>query len=146
MLASSVLRQSARNALKGGLRTSRISSSTLKVNVAALRSLSTSVARFQELEAAVGDGLATPPPPPPSSSPFAGIRPEVKVDAKELDGKLESFAQLRELGLVDKSFIDVLTDDYKYDKMTDVQSATISEGLKGHDMFVFQINQLTGNC
>lgn len=52
------------------------------------------------------------------------------------DGLVTSFAELAERNMVAKTVVDTLTKDMRLETMTEVQSLTINESLKGGDMYV----------
>ena len=52
------------------------------------------------------------------------------------DGPVTRFAELAERAMVSKTIVNTVTEAMRLDTMTPVQSATISETLKGDDVFV----------
>ena len=53
-------------------------------------------------------------------------------------GVITQFQDLASEGLVSSVVIDTITKDMKFEVMTDVQSATINEALRGTDMYALQ--------
>ena len=50
------------------------------------------------------------------------------------DGLISRFSELQSSGLVNESVIRTITEEMKFDNMTQVQTATINEALKGTDV------------
>ncbi|RPA87347.1 DEAD-domain-containing protein [Ascobolus immersus RN42] len=57
------------------------------------------------------------------------------IEEESVD-ELTRFKQLKERGLIDGRIIDVLTDKYNFDTMTDVQARTVEESVTGRDLLV----------
>lgn len=64
----------------------------------------------------------------------ASAAQESQEDARS-DGLITRFADLKSIGVHD-NLLRAITDDMKYEEMTDVQSMSINPALKGKDMYV----------
>lgn len=62
---------------------------------------------------------------------------DAAIDNATAGGPITQFAELKTRGLVDGAVIDNLTERMGLSTMTEVQTATINEALKGADMYVF---------
>ena len=61
---------------------------------------------------------------------------QVKIAEKRKDGPITLFSELAERGLVSQPVVDTIVKDMGIKTMTQVQSLTIEELLKGRDMYV----------
>lgn len=64
----------------------------------------------------------------------AEVPDEALIIEEESTDELTRFRQLKERGLIDGRIIDVLTDKYNFDTMTDVQAKTVEESVTGRDL------------
>jgi ATP-dependent RNA helicase MSS116, mitochondrial len=59
---------------------------------------------------------------------------EALIIEEESVDELTRFQQLKDRGLIDGRIVDVLTNKYNFDKMTDVQAKTVEESVTGRDL------------
>ena len=59
---------------------------------------------------------------------------DVEISAATRHGPVTKFKDLAEQGLVCRTIVDTITDDMRLETMTQVQSLTLNESLKGIDM------------
>lgn len=60
--------------------------------------------------------------------------PDTEIDNVVADGPVTKFHELETRGLVHKNVIRTITQDMGFEAMTEVQSRTINQALKGSDM------------
>ena len=60
--------------------------------------------------------------------------PDTEIDNVVADGPVTKFHELETRGLVHKNIIRTITQDMGFEAMTEVQSRTINQALKGSDM------------
>lgn len=58
-----------------------------------------------------------------------------RVDEAEMTGPITKFAELGDRGIIDKSVINTLVKKMGLETMTEVQSLTINEAIKGIDVY-----------
>jgi len=72
--------------------------------------------------------------------------PATHAGRPEKDGLATKFQELADRGMVSKTIVKTLTEDMKLETMTQVQSMTINETLKGIDVYVSWLHSPSNYC